>query len=166
MVGWENPAPHKLRKSNQTDKPEFIGLLDPRRGRQQTERVARRVQQHSPTILALHFGHTAYFKVYDVENGAVKIATTINTNGHGHGALAAILKDCAVDTLICGGIGGAKRALAEAGIQLYGGVSGNADQAVNSLLAGELHYDSDAECNHHGAPHGGACPDHNSSCSH
>ena len=35
------------------------------------------------------------------------------------------------DTLICGGIGGgAQMALAQAGIRLYGGVSGSADQAV------------------------------------
>ena len=37
-----------------------------------------------------------------------------------------------VDTLICGGIGaGAQMALAQAGIRLYGGVSGSADEAVN-----------------------------------
>ena len=37
-----------------------------------------------------------------------------------------------VDTLICGGIGGgAQAALAEAGIKLYGGVSGDADAAVS-----------------------------------
>ena len=39
-----------------------------------------------------------------------------------------------VDTLICGGIGGgAQNALAQAGIRLFGGVSGNADEAVNAL---------------------------------
>jgi predicted Fe-Mo cluster-binding NifX family protein len=32
-----------------------------------------------------HFGHTERFKIYDVENGEVKIATTVNTNGSGHG---------------------------------------------------------------------------------
>ena len=40
-----------------------------------------------------------------------------------------------VDTLICGGIGGgAQAALAEAGIRLYGGVSGSADEAGWNLL--------------------------------
>ena len=102
-----------------------------------------------------HFGHTERFKVYDVENNEVKLATTINTNGSGHGALADILKKVQVDTLICGGIGGgAKRALAEAGIELYGGVSGNADKAVEALLKGELVYDSEAACEHHGHHHG------------
>lgn len=73
-----------------------------------------------------HFGHTERFKIYEVEQGKVRLATTVNTNGSGHGALADILKKLGVDTLICGGIGGgARRALAEAGIQLYGGVTGD-----------------------------------------
>ena len=109
-----------------------------------------------------HFGHTESFKVYDIENGAVAAATIINTNGQGHGALVDILKKYDIDTLICGGIGaGAKRALAEVGIKLYGGVFGNADQAVNDLLANKLNYNSDWECDHHGGYHNGACGDHN-----
>ena len=105
-----------------------------------------------------HFGHTERFKVYDIENGKVAIATTINTNGSGHGALADILKKIEADTLICGGIGGgAKRALAEAGIQLYGGVSGDADEAVAQFLSGKLAYDSEATCDHHGEHHDGGC---------
>lgn len=105
-----------------------------------------------------HFGHTERFKVYDVENGKVTVAMTVNTNGSGHGALADILKKIGVDTLICGGIGGgAKRALAEAGIELYGGVSGDTDKAVEQLLAGKLKFDSEATCDHHGEHHGDNC---------
>jgi predicted Fe-Mo cluster-binding NifX family protein len=105
-----------------------------------------------------HFGHTERFKVYDVEDGKVTVATTVNTNGSGHGALADILKKISVDTLICGGIGeGAKRALAEAGIKLYGGVSGDADKAVEQLLAGNLKFDSEATCDHHGEHHRDSC---------
>lgn len=105
-----------------------------------------------------HFGHTERFKVYDIENGKVTATTTVNTNGSGHGALADILKKMNVDTLICGGIGGgAKKALAEAGIELYGGVSGDADNAVLQLLAGKLNFDSDVTCNHHGEHHGDNC---------
>lgn len=108
-----------------------------------------------------HFGHTERFKVYDVEDGAVVLATTVNTNGSGHGALADILKKIGVGTLICGGIGeGAKRALAEAGITFYGGVSGDADGAAASFLAGTLAYDPDAACDHHGEHHDGACGGH------
>ncbi len=56
---------------------------------------------------------------------------------------------------ICGGIGGgAQVALAEAGIKLYGGVSGEADTAVNALLADSLGYNPNVRCNHHDHEHG------------
>lgn len=102
-----------------------------------------------------HFGHTQRFKVYDIEDGKVSLATLINTDGSGHGALADILKKCDVDTLICGGIGaGAKQALADAGITLYGGVCGSTDAAVANLLAGKLEYNPDIQCGHHGQHEG------------
>ena len=113
-----------------------------------------------------HFGHTESFKVYDAANSAVTASTIISTNGSGHGALADVLKKCSVDTLICGGIGaGAKRALAAAGVTLYAGVSGSADQSVNDLLSGSLNYDSDLECDHHGEHHDDDCADHGCNCS-
>lgn len=98
-----------------------------------------------------HFGHTPAFKVYDVEGTEVRAARVADTDGSGHGALVGVLRGLGVDVLICGGIGGgARAALAEAGIRLYGGVSGKADEAVAALLAGELAYDPDARCDHHG----------------
>lgn len=101
-----------------------------------------------------HFGHTEQFKVFTVEDGKVIDARIVDTNGSGHGALAGMLSALNVDTLICGGIGaGAQTALAEAGIRLYGGVSGNVDEAVNHLLAGSLAFDPDVHCSHHGENH-------------
>ena len=97
-----------------------------------------------------HFGHTERFKIYDCEDGAVTLATTVHMDGTGHGALAGALKNMQVDTLICGGIGGgARQALAEAGITLYPGASGSADEAVRALLEGRLQYDPDTTCSHH-----------------
>lgn len=114
-----------------------------------------------------HFGHTAQFKLYDVEDGKVVSSQVVDTNGSGHGALAGILQAVKADALICGGIGGgAQMALAEAGIKLYGGVSGSADQAVEALLSGALRFDPDVHCGHHGHhghQHGGephACGEH------
>lgn len=102
-----------------------------------------------------HFGHTEQFKVYEAENGQIISAQVISTNGSGHGALAVLLSDLQVDTLICGGIGsGAQNALAQAGIKLYGGVSGNADEAVAALLAGKLEFNPDVHCTHHDYEHG------------
>lgn len=67
-----------------------------------------------------HFGHTEQFKIYEAAEGKVVSARVVETGGSGHGALAGFLRGLGVDTLICGGIGGgARSALAEAGIQLY-----------------------------------------------
>ena len=107
-----------------------------------------------------HFGHTAQFKLYDVENGTVASSQVVDTNGSGHGALAGFLKDHQVDALICGGIGGgAQMALAEAGIRLYAGCQGDADTRVAELLAGTLVSADAATCDHHhGEEH--TCGDH------
>ena len=108
-----------------------------------------------------HFGHTEQFKVYDIENNAVAGSQVLSTNGSGHGALAGFLKAHGVDTLICGGIGGgAQTALAQAGIALYGGVQGSADEAVQALLAGQIAYDPNVKCDHHEHHGGHDCGSH------
>ena len=110
-----------------------------------------------------HFGHTEQFKVYDVQDGKVIASAVVDTNGSGHGALAGVLGALNADVLICGGIGGgAQMALAAAGIQLFGGVSGNADAAVEALLAGQLTFNPNVRCNHHDHNHGEGhnCGDH------
>ena len=111
-----------------------------------------------------HFGHSEYFKIYEVENGEILKSEIYDTNGQGHGALAGFLRDYAVDALICGGIGGgARAALAEMGIELYPGVSGNADEAVAALLEGKLSYNPDTVCSHHEGEHN--CGEHAHNCS-
>ena len=108
-----------------------------------------------------HFGHCENFKVYDVEGEKILSAKVENAAGSGHGALAGFLKNLGVDTLICGGIGGgAKTALAEAGIKLFGGVSGDADAAAEALLKGTLEYNENVQCNHHGHGEGHSCGEH------
>ena len=109
-----------------------------------------------------HFGHTQQFKIYEVAGDKITGTEVIDTNGNGHGALAGFLMQRGVDTLICGGIGGgAQMALAAAGIRLYGGVSGEADAAVNALLAGSLGYNPNVRCDHHDHGEGGhTCGDH------
>ena len=97
-----------------------------------------------------HFGHTENFKIYNIEDKTIIDANVVNTMGSGHGALAGFLVENEVDTLICGGIGGgARNALAEAGITLYGGVSGNADDAVKALIDRNLGYNPNVKCSHH-----------------
>ena len=124
------------------------------------ENVMRVAATYDKGNIFQHFGRTSQFKIYDVEDGKVTSAQVIDTNGVGHGALAGFLKNNHVDTLICGGIGGgAQAAMNEAGITLYGGVSGDADQAVERLLDGSLTYDPNVVCSHHD---GGECGHHES----
>lgn len=102
-----------------------------------------------------HFGHTQNFKIYEAEDGKIISSEIVSTNGSGHGALAKMLKDLGVEVLICGGIGGgARMALFASYIELFGGVSGDADKAVEAYLAGNLSYDPDAKCDHHDHHHG------------
>ena len=97
-----------------------------------------------------HFGHTAQFKLYDVEDGKIMKEQIIDTQGTGHGALAGFLQQCQADALICGGIGmGAQMALKEAGVKLYAGVSGDADAAAKAFVEGTLAYAEGATCDHH-----------------
>ena len=108
-----------------------------------------------------HFGHTEQFKVYDITDGKITSSRVIGTDGFGHGALAGFLSNNGIDALICGGIGGgAQTALANAGIKLYGGVSGSADDAVQSLLDGKLDFNPNVMCNHHGHGENHSCGNH------
>ena len=80
--------------------------------------------------------------------------------------LAGFLKDLGAEVLICGGMGGgAHMAMGEAGIRIFAGTAGNADDAVNAFLAGTLHENGEATCDHHDyehhegheCSHGGKC---------
>lgn len=106
-----------------------------------------------------HFGHTSQFKLYDVRDGKIVLTQILYTNGAGHGALADFLVSAEVDVLLCGGIGqGAQNALIEAGIHFFGGVTGNADEAVEAFIAGTLDFDPDVHCDHHDHEH--SCGEH------
>ena len=114
-----------------------------------------------------HFGHTKQFKVYEIDNGTILTSQVVDTNGQGHGALAFVLQELGVDALICGGIGGGARvALAQAGVRLYPGCTGSADANAIAFAQGTLDYDPNAKCADHGHGHhhhyaeGEACGSH------
>ena len=109
-----------------------------------------------------HFGRTEQFKIYDVENGKIVSSEVIGNDGPGHGALAGLLANNAINVLICGGLGGgAMNALTSAGIEVVAGATGNTDAAVEAYLKGEL-VSSGANCDHHDHHHGEdhVCGDH------
>lgn len=114
-----------------------------------------------------HFGHSEYFKLYEIEGGKALSFEVISTNGTGHGALANLLKERGVSALLCGGIGGgAVAALGEAGIAVYGGLSGNADEAAEQFAKGQLKQNAEANCTHHAHSHeeDHSCGGHTGGC--
>ena len=143
------------------DEYETIRLLD-KKGYSQEQcavsmQIARTTVQRIYEIArkkiadALIDGHP----IYDVEEGKVVHSEVVDTNGSGHGALAGVLNALNADVLICGGIGGgAQTALAAAGIKLFGGVSGDADEAVEAFINETLAYNPNVKCSHHEHNHG------------
>ncbi len=113
-----------------------------------------------------HFGRSEQFKFYEVENGAVLHSEVVSTNGQGHGALVGFLVQHGANVVLCGGIGtGAQVALMQAGIQMFGGISGLADAAVSNYLSGRLVFDPDVHCTHHDHDEGHSCHEHKGGCS-
>lgn len=86
------------------------------------------------------FGHTPQFKFYNIDRGKTYREQIIDTPARkGHAALTEFLKMLSTDILICDRLGdGAQKALEAAGITIYPGISGNADQAVISYILGTL----------------------------
>ena len=94
-------------------------------------------------------------------DGLILSSEVVSTNGQGHGALVGFLVQHQVNVVLCGGIGaGAQAALVQAGIQLFGGISGSADAAAADYLAGRLVFDPNAHCNHHTHEAEHACGSH------
>lgn len=112
-----------------------------------------------------HFGKTAQFKIYTIEDDKVVSSEVVDTEGTGHEDLALWLVWHSVNAVICGNVGpGMQGALAGAGIQFLAGVEGAADEAVAKLLAGTLVGATTATCGGHagggcGGP-GGGCGGH------
>lgn len=170
-------ANRKCRKSGCAGQPEVLSEdLTTGTERENTNRIVKQKGAFDMRVAVTyengeifqHFGHTQQFKFYDVEDEKIVREQVVDTMGSGHGALAGFLKENDVDALICGGIGGgAQSALAEIGIQLYGGVSGSADEAVGALISGNLGYNPNISCSHHDhgehscGNHGGhSCQEH------
>ena len=141
MKGCDRPCHRRYRKE----------LSDKEKGRKIIMKFA--VTYENGQVFQ-HFGHTEAFKVFTVEDGKIVASEVVSSNGQGHGALAGVLFNLGIEALICGGIGmGARMALAQAGIEVFGGVSGDVDAAAEAFAAGNLNFDPNAKCNHHGEGH-------------
>lgn len=98
-----------------------------------------------------HFGKAPQFSFYEIEDGAIRSSSIVNTAAEGHAARANFLAANAVDLLICGGIGQpAIDGLKEKGIEILNGAQGDIDEAVRAYLAGTLERNPGAvhKCSH------------------
>ena len=111
-------------------------------------------------LIFQHFGQAKQFKIYEIENHQVLMEMIVEGEGTGHQAVSDFLKALDVRVVICGNIGeGAMNALQQAGIMFYGGVTGEADDAITALIEGGLKYDPDIKCTAHEHHCGGDCGD-------
>lgn len=101
-----------------------------------------------------HFGHTQFFKIYEISEGKVTGSEVIDNGGFGHHDLAVYLKNLGVEVLILGNRGqGAIDALNNAGLKQYAGVTGSADDAALAFARGTLVHNEDAKCDHNHEHH-------------
>ncbi len=101
-----------------------------------------------------HFGRTQFFKVFTVEEGNLVKGELLPGGEHGHVAKAQFVKDNDIAIIICGGIGQpAVAGVKAAGAEVYPGVTGSVDQAVQDFIAGQLKFNMDAIHAPHGEHH-------------
>lgn len=100
-----------------------------------------------------HFGRTEQFKLYDIEDGKITGSQILGCNGASHSGVGMVLNTLGADVLICGGMGtGARNMVANMGIQLVSGITGDADSAVNMFINGKIGSNPEAgvhECHGH-----------------
>ena len=85
-------------------------------------------------VVCQHFGKAPQFKIFDVQPQGVVESVVIDSEASGHEALAEFLAAQGVQAVICGGIGqGALVSLAQSGIDVLPGVTGNPDEVIEAL---------------------------------
>ena len=91
------------------------------------------------TQIAQHFGHCQNFRLYDVENGKIVNEENIPNPGHKPGFLPNFLGDKGAKVIIAGGMGGgAVDIFNERDIEVIIGIEGEAQDAVERYIRGEL----------------------------
>ena len=93
-----------------------------------------------------HFGHAEYFAIYNTNADQTEITEKklVEVKETGHQAVADLMQQNGVEVVIVGNIGSnARQALAEYGIIAYAGFCGNADDAAELMMHGQLPFISD-----------------------
>lgn len=113
-----------------------------------------------------HFGRAPQFKFFNIQPGQEMQTLVVDAPGAGHSILCQFLAAQGVNVVLCGGIGqGALIGMAQCGIDVIPGISGDPDKAVQSLIEGTLQPDENfaASCgcgcggHSHDHEHGSCC---------
>lgn len=98
-----------------------------------------------------HFGRTENFAIYEILEGNIVSRKMQGNEGKSHAELIGLLVNLGIEVLFVGGIGShAIDLLKEKGIDVYTGVSGEAEKNVIDFLNGKLVYNPQMvhECSH------------------
>ncbi len=102
-----------------------------------------------------HFGHTPFFTLATVENGALTEKNEVPNPGHAPGFLPQWMKDRGVQLVIAGGVGAKAQELFTAlGIDVIAGAEGPVDSVLAAFVDGTLK-GGRSLCTHGTEGHGG-----------
>ena len=110
------------------------------------------------TTVAGHFGHCENFIFFDAEDGKITAEKSVPNPGHRPGFLPSFLADNGAEVVIAGVMGGgAVDIFNERGVEVIVGVEGEARNAVETYLRGELK-STGSICHNH--EHAHECGEH------
>ena len=108
--------------------------------------------------VAGHFGHCENFIFFDAEDGKITSVQSVPNPGHKPGFLPNFLADHGAKVIIAGGMGGgAVDIFNERDVEVIIGVQGDAREAVETYLKGELK-STGSICHNH--EHADECGEH------
>lgn len=108
--------------------------------------------------VAGHFGHCENFILFDATDEKIIAFETVPNPGHKPGFLPNFLADKGVNVIISGGMGGgAVDIFNERGVEVVVGASGDAREAAEAYLTGEL-ISTGSVCHEH--EHADECGEH------
>lgn len=109
-------------------------------------------------MVAGHFGHCENFIFFDTEDGKIVSVKSVPNPGHRPGFLPNFLADNGAQVIIAGGMGGgAVEIFNERGVEVIVGAQGDAREAVEAYLKGEL-VSTGSICHEH--EHADECGNH------
>lgn len=104
-----------------------------------------------------HFGHCENFNLFEAQDGRIISEESVPNPGHKPGFLPNFLADMGVTIVVAGGMGGgAVTIFEERGVEVVAGASGDARDAVERFLRGELK-STGAVCHEHEMEKHGKC---------